>query len=161
MKKDWEVNKCNFVSDDGSLPSFEVRGLSPQEMDSILILFRDLAQGFQVPGPLIFNKKLNREVSILEVSNPCELLADGVLEAFHFCLSGITYENVVLPEIGFFFFSDRVEIDYRMGTQWSEDKVRAFFDLLRMLTRRFTNSRIVVGEDSNIPCPEKFISLLE
>ena len=99
-----------FAVDDGSLPEIRVEGLEPRAIAGALALIHSAAvkplkygheQGPSAPPGA------NHFVAIVNIAD-CEL-----------------------PELGFGAVDDALIIDYRMGADWTPDRIQALFELLQ------------------------------
>ena len=96
-----------FAVDDGSLPEIRIEGLSP---DSV-------AKALQVLDSLVAEAQ----------SLPSQVAAPG------HTVATLTVNDVTIPLIGVGVFKDGLILDYRMGPEWTSDRVNAFFEVLHRL----------------------------
>ena len=98
-----------FAVDDGSLPEIRVEGLDAETVAKALALVEGLA------------------VKPLKYAH--EQGANAPADANHF-VATLNVGGCELPDLGFGAFGDAVIIDYRMGPEWTVDRVRALLKLL-------------------------------
>jgi hypothetical protein len=72
----------------------------------------------------------------------------GILaeERFHVVLRGIHWEGVRLPDLGVFADPTHVELDYRMGSEWDAEVLRAVVEMLTHLRQLAPGSHIDLEE---------------
>lgn len=102
-----------FRADDGSLPEIRVEGMSRVGIEHALDLIASLA------------------VAKPKFAHPLGPKApEGVN---HFVVS-LEINGQALPELGVAAFSDALVFDYRMGPEWTDDRIRSLFHLLRRIS---------------------------
>jgi len=149
------VRDC-FGYDDGSLPGVELRDVTSEQ---ILVIYDYIRRGSRVStlDAKFWDKRQERAVSLDAVSNAAELVANGAVEAFHFCFTGLRVGAVELPELGLFVFANTVELDYRMGPHWTRERIAAFFELLRELCRIAPDATLGVASVEGPPAADRFL----
>jgi hypothetical protein len=125
----WSTIRGCFETDDGSLPSIEVNGLSTTDVASIYSMLRKQSRLWNEDA-VYWDVERQAEVPVDSVENAAALVGQGRAEPFHLCLSDLAVSDALLPDIGVFVFSDSIELDYRMGPEWTRDRVAALFELL-------------------------------
>ena len=61
----------------------------------------------------------------------------GEAESFHMLLKELKFEGVTLPDLGVFIFKDEITLDYRRGSEWTDQVMRAFLALIsKVMTPR-------------------------
>jgi hypothetical protein len=126
---DWLELKTYFDKDDGFLQEVSVEGYKPQEVVSIFNHLVSISSSSSLESELWYiptesNVKLNQF--------PCaaEVMLKGEAEAFHMLLKELTFEGVTLPDLGAFIFKDEITLDYRRGSEWSDQVIRTFLTLI-------------------------------
>ncbi len=153
------IGDC-FLEHDGSLPGIELAGLSPQEVSAIYLFLRSRSR--LSPGePTFWDNVAERDVPVDSVPDAAALVASGWADAFHLCVEGLSVGGIGLPELGVFVFADSIELDYRMGPHWTEDAIRAFFELLFVLAGIAPSATIGSAEVEGIPNPDAFLRTWE
>lgn len=149
-----QIRHC-FVHNDGSLPDIELSGLSGKEVEDIyaFLTSRSRVSTFETT---FWDTIANRDVPVDSSRNAAALVANGRAEGFHVCLTGLHVDGVELPELGVFVFDDSIELDYRMGPEWTEAAILAFFELLFQLARIAPTLKLAPGSEG-VPDPEAFL----
>ncbi len=132
----WLELKTYFEPDDGFLPEISVEGYKPQEVVSIFNHLVSLSSPSSLESelwhiPTESNVKLNKF--------PCatEVMLKGEAESFHMLLKELEFEGVTLPYLGAFIFKDEITLDYRRGTEWTDQVVRTLLALIsKVMTPR-------------------------
>ncbi|MFA6903565.1 MAG: hypothetical protein WC236_10825 [Gallionellaceae bacterium] len=119
-----------FENDDGSLPEVEI---SFENFNDTVHVFeylcslgsRDVTAG----GGNLWS--IADQVSIpFPGAVAASMVVAGVVTSFHVVLGGVTYAGIELPNLGVFFTPACIVIDYRMGNDWSSEKIQTFITLL-------------------------------
>jgi hypothetical protein len=129
MKPGWQNSKVNFSNDDGSLPGIDFTDLTPESVRSITDYFFRSGE-LTDPEATFWDNRIEQDVKISEATDLGALVTSGEASSFHCCFRGILWNNIELPVLGLFVFENSIEIDFRMGEEWSHEKVDAFFGLL-------------------------------
>lgn len=130
----WEELHGFFEVDDGSLPEILIHFRNPEAIESGYLFLRDLAVDVS-PDPAVFwSVADNAERPVDTVPNAAALVVRGDAEPFHAVFGGIRMGEVTIPDLGVFVFHDHLGVDYRMGSEWHGEEVRALFDLLLRLS---------------------------
>jgi len=125
--------ECYFMEDDGSLPEVEVQFSEPSAVvRAFTYLFTCGARNITVGGPRIWVKATKAEREFAG-SQDSEQVISGVVEPFHVVLGSINFCGVILPDIGVWIDPSSLTLDYRMGSEWGQAEIQAFFNLLRQL----------------------------
>ena len=151
----WLDLKAYFDPDDGFLPEVSLDGYRPQEIVSIFNHLVSISSLSSLESglwhiPTESNVKLNQF--------PCaaEVMLKGKAESFHMLLKGLTFEGVTLPDLGAFIFKDGIILDYRRGSEWSDQVIRTFLTLIsKVMTPR---PEIVVRHQECEALFEKYLS---
>lgn len=154
----WQRVRRSFEHDDGSLPTVEFGGLTPQEVAEI---YRMAREGTCVASrmPVFWDLVNEQERRIDDVSNAAELVAAAKAAPFHFAIDGIGRPDCPIPSIGVQVFQDMIAFDYRMGSQWGPAEVLVFFSWLRDLLSCTRAADVRLGDESP-PASEEFLSTL-
>ena len=124
-----------FDTHDGSLPEVVVAFPPGQVRAAFRLLFdlgaRDASAG---GGATLWVPDTESERTF---SGPedLDLVLSGRVEPFHILLGGIAIEGCMLPDLGVFVDRESLVLDYRMGDEWDESRVRAFLRLLGRLRK--------------------------
>jgi hypothetical protein len=160
MNPGWQISKSNFTEDDGSLPSVDFSDLTADELRSIVNYF--FSSGvIETPNATIYDNVSERDLSLTEVADPVGLVFSGRVSTFHCCFAGLRWNNIELPTLGLFVFPDGVDIDYRMGSEWSPDCVDAFFRLISHFISLAPYAVVASGDIPPLPYPEHFEEALD
>jgi hypothetical protein len=117
-----------FAVDDGSLPEIRVEGLDPPAVNRALALIRGAA--IQPPS-YAHDQGLNAPRA-----------------ADHF-VAALEIDGCRLPALGFGPFHDALILDYRMGPEWSPDRVGALFELLHRICRLHQGAYVEIEPEAN------------
>jgi hypothetical protein len=151
----WESVGVCFDTDDGSLPGIEVAHLSSAGVAAVYAMLR--RRSHLVGDPPVFWSRVEEAcIAVDAVPNAAALVASCDADAFHHCISGIVAASVELPIIGVFVWPNAVELDYRMGSEWSAVRVAGFFELLRDCCACDPTAVIVPAEFEGPPYPDRF-----
>jgi hypothetical protein len=150
-----QVREC-FETDDGSLPSVEVAGLSPDGVTAVYAMLRRRSQ-LEGDAPLFWSRTEQASLPVDSVPNGAALVAGRQAEAFHHCISGVVAGGVQLPVLGVFVWPDAVELDYRMGREWGASQVAGFFELLRDCCALDAGAVVTPAEHEGPPYREQFV----
>ena len=156
---DWlwtQVSAC-FHTDDGSLPTVEIVELSPVGVAAIYDMLRQRSR-LEGDPPEYWSRSGNKSELVDSVANAAELVAAGEAEPFHHCVSGIISGGAELPVLGIYVGPDWVDLDYRMGPEWTPMKVRGLFELLWECHALAPSATIRPADFEGPPFPERFIA---
>lgn len=70
-----------------------------------------------------------KEVPVDSVENAASLVINGEAESFHIVVGELSFEEVIIPDLGVFVFNDSISLDYRMGQEWGSAELDALFTL--------------------------------
>jgi hypothetical protein len=145
----WKELHYLFDTDDGSLPEIWIVNLSKEGVVAIFSYLQNACRAI-ASGAVFWSLEDQQEKPINSVPNAADLVAQGRAEPFHFLCQALTYEGVVLPDIGVFVFGDQIALDYRMGKEWDAVKLNALFGILKEVKRIDSGARISI-EDYALP----------
>jgi hypothetical protein len=151
----WDIVFPCFENNDGSLPNIELHNLLKEEIG---IIYEKIRENSTVvtERPVFWNKKLQSEQHIDDVTNAALLVPQRQAEPFHFCVSGLSYQLIEIPALGFYIFQDIIAIDYRMGNQWGAKQVFSFFSLLKELVDLTERGSLTCFVNDGPPNPKIF-----
>ena len=69
-------------------------------------------------------------VKLGQFSCAAEVMLKGEAESFHMLLKEVAFEGVTLPDLGAFIFKDEITLDYRRGSEWSDQAIRTFLTFI-------------------------------
>ena len=156
MNKVWAEAAGCFDTDDGSLPGIEITSMTPSGVSAVYGMLRHRSHLIGDP-PEFWSRTANVSVLVDSVPNAAGMVASGEAEAFHHCVGGITAGGVELPVLGIFVWQNGVELDYRMGLDWTADAVIGFFELLRECCLLDAGATILPAELEGPPYPDRFL----
>jgi hypothetical protein len=136
----WKRLRSLFDTDDGSLPTVRLTGLSSQGLAAVYAFLR--ARARVSPAATFWHRSLERDELLSSWPNSALLVVADEADSFHFLASGMAFGDVVLPDLGVFISRDEVVLDYQMGPEWDERRVLALFELLRQLTALDSQARV-------------------
>jgi hypothetical protein len=128
MSKLWKQLHQLFDTNDGSLPSIGLNNLKTQEVERIYLYLRSQSELVSI-GSYFWSTVTDEEVPIDSVENAAHLVIIGEAENFHLVVSGLTFGDAVIPDLGIFVFTNSIELDYRMGEEWGIAELDALFML--------------------------------
>jgi hypothetical protein len=128
MSQLWKQLHHLFDTNDGSLPSIELNNLNTQEIERIYLYLRSQSELVSI-GSYFWSTVAEEEIPIDSVENAAHLVIIGEAEDFHLVVSGLTFGDAVIPDLGIFVFKNLIELDYRMGEEWGIAEVDALFML--------------------------------
>ncbi len=159
MSDAWQITSFNFREDDGSLPTVEFNQLNAESVANIYRFIR--ANGHCVSdSPTVWDTLKQSDIPLMPLDDPCEWLQEGRIDSFHCCFGGISVDGIVIPDLGIFVFKDAVQIDFRMGKEWSAINVDAFFRMLAYLKSIAPESKIKSAESEGLVDEESFLTAL-
>ncbi len=129
----WQTLHPLFAVDDGSLPEIWVTYIDPNAVVGAYELLQSRSSGLVGRNDALWLTVRNAEVPWEDIPNSAALVVSGEVKPFHVVFGGIQSNGVVLPDIGARISSDQIVLDYRMGSEWSEAKLDALFEILRAL----------------------------
>ncbi|HEU4387011.1 MAG TPA: hypothetical protein VFV34_04395 [Blastocatellia bacterium] len=141
----WKEVHHLFDTDDGSLPEIWIVNLSKQGVVAIFSCLQNACRAI-ANGTVFWSLEDQQERPIKSVPNAADLVVQGRAEPLHFLCQGLTYEGVVLPDIGVFVFGDQIALDYRMGKEWDAVKVNALFGILKEAKKLDSRARISIED---------------
>ncbi|WP_355603738.1 hypothetical protein RZV17_12185 [Xanthomonas cannabis] len=106
------------------------------DLSAVPVAFQHLydrgARNMTVNGGYVWVKESQSEKPF---SGPDDavLVASAAVEAFHVVLGGIAGTDCPIPDLGMFAFTDRLALDYRMGSGWGPREIQSLLELLRQL----------------------------
>ena len=124
----WEQLHQLFDTNDGSLPSIGLNNLKDQEVEIIYLYLRSQSELVSI-GAYFWSTVTEAEIPIDSVKNAAHLVIIGEAENFHVVVSGLSFGDAVIPDLGIFVFTDSIELDYRMGEEWGIAELDALFML--------------------------------
>ena len=151
----WDVAGACFDTDDGSLPSIEVAGLSPAGVSAVYVMLRRRSRLCGDP-PEFWIRTRDESVPVDSVSDAARWVAAGEAEAFLHCIEGVVAGGVELPVLGVFVWPDGVDLDYRMGRNWGPAQVAGFFELLQDCCALDSGAVVTPADCEGPPYPERF-----
>ena len=151
----WNAIRGCFETDDGSLPSIEINGLSASD---VALVYKNLRERSRLwdKDAVFWDVERECQAPVDSVENAAVLVAQGRAESFHICLADLMVNSVALPDIGVFVFSDGIELDYRMGPDWTRARVLAFFELLCQLVNLAPSAVVEPARQEGPPNPDAF-----
>lgn len=155
-----QIRKSNFALDDGSLPGIEFRDLSASSVRKIVEYFFTTGVIHTV-NPTIHDLTVGLDLPLSQVEDPAELVISGGANSFHCCFDGFDVDGIDLPVLGLFVFSDCVDIDYRMGADWTSERIDAFFKFLAQLIAMAPEAAVGSTEVGGLPYPDLFFQELD
>ncbi len=99
---------------DGSLPEIRIEGMTQ--------------------GGIVHALRLVTSLSLDKPKYAHPLGASAPEGTNHFVVR-LQVDGVELPELGVAAFKDALVFDYRMGPEWTDDRVRSLFHLLRQISK--------------------------
>lgn len=102
-----------FRVDDGSLPEIRIEGMSRAGIEHAL----DLVASLSVAKPKFAHS-----------------LGPRAPEGINHFVVRLQIDGQELPELGVAAFKDALIVDYRMGPEWTDDRIRSLFHLLRRIS---------------------------
>jgi len=146
-----------FAHDDGSLPDVFVKNLSRDEILKVYSWVMSLTEVYD--DPYVWSLVESRELKIRELyENPVQLYLNGDVEPFRHGLKKFSYKGIGIPQLSIAIEGDSViSFDYRMGVEWGEEQVDAFFKFLAYIKTLAPNSSIThSAEGDRENCDSKF-----
>ena len=141
----WKELHYLFDTDDGSLPEIWIVNLSKEGVVAIFSYLQNACRAI-ANGAVFWSLEDQQEKPINSVPNAADLVVQGRAEPFHLLCQGLTYDGVVLPDIGAFVFGNQIALDYRMGKEWDALKLRALFGILKEAKTIDSRARISIEE---------------
>jgi len=136
----WSMVRNLFEVNDGSLPDIFVEDLTQTEIIEIYEWLMSQAQIAR--DPTAWSPSENRDIPLREIENPIRAYFAGSIESVFHCLSGLSINGVLLPELSVMIEPTAVSFDYRMGPEWREPELLALFHMLRSILRIAPSARI-------------------
>jgi hypothetical protein len=157
---DFESIASCLLYNDGSLPGIELKFGDPREIPTA---YKFLISSSTQTNPVASFWDTTRQCDVLVDSVPdaATLVIEGRADPFHYCLGGIRVAGFELPDLGIFVFPDGIELDWRMGPEWTEANILAFFELLHLLSEIAPSIEFADAGVEGLPEPEKFFSFRE
>lgn len=119
-----------FERDDGSLPEIE---LAFSDVDASVAVFRLLFSISHFDPATVqctaWSLQDNADVPFPGEGAASQVVA-GFIEPFHVLLPGLCVGGGVIPDLGVFFSSGSIVIDYRMGADWTPQAIQDFMQVL-------------------------------
>lgn len=129
----WQALHPLFAVDDGSLPEIWVTFQDRNAVARAYDLLHTRSTGVVGRDSCLWSTVRNAEVPWEDLPNPADLVVSGEVAAFHVVFGGIQSNCVVIPDLGALVSRGQIALDYRMGSEWSEAKLDALFEILRAL----------------------------
>jgi hypothetical protein len=149
------IERC-FVEDDGSLPGIELKFGNPDEVPRVYE-FLVSRSTITTPNATYWDEQKQCDVRIDTVPHPAMLVARGFASHFHHCVAGLSIDGTVLPELGVFVFKDSIEIDYRMGPEWTRNCILAFLELIHRLHCLAPSAELSCAVVEEMPASDSFL----
>jgi hypothetical protein len=117
-----------FETDDGSLPDIFVENLSNLDVQNIYCWVRSQSEVFGDPS--LWDRVEQRGIPIKNIENPVSLVLVGRVEPFRDGLAGLSVSGIELPQLTIAVYSNEIQFDYRMGSEWGPSQVEGLFEFL-------------------------------
>lgn len=160
MNPGWAISRANFTDNDGSLPGIDFRKLSPNSVRSIVEYFFRHGEVHST-DPTIYDNTKEQDIELSAVADPAGLVVSGVASSMHCCFEGLSWDGIEVPVLGMYVMEDSVEIDYRMGSEWTPEKVDAFYRLMSHFISLAPEADVASCECEGVPFPELFSLALD
>ena len=151
-----KVHDC-FETDDGSLPAVELQRLTPLEVGRLYSLIRASSQIVD-EDPSFWDEEAGMSRALDDVPNAGLLVALGKASVFHFVAEGLSANGALIPALGVQVFQDTIAVDYRMGGEWNERSVFAFFSWLDNLISETAEGILAPSTPEGPPAPDAFMA---
>jgi hypothetical protein len=139
----WEQLHDLFEADDGSLPDVFIEELTSDQIRAVYQWIRSRCDPYCDEGtPVFWDRREKRNVPIDSVDDPSALVVAGRAEPFRQGLSRFAIAGVELPPLTIAVWPDRIDLDYRMGSDWGAAQLSAFFELLWVIQQMAPNAQI-------------------
>ena len=155
MDELWNNLHDMFDTDDGSLPDIYVLNLSAQGVENMWAYLRQSAAGLASDASF-WHIADGRSIPVDAVPNAAGLVVSGEAESFHAVLRGISFDGVVIPDLGVFVFPEAVYLDYRMGADWGPAQLSALFELLNQLQLLDREAVVTLPEECTAEARKRF-----
>jgi len=145
----WSQLRHLFIEDDGSLPDVFVDNITASDIKKIVewVESRCDCEPF-----LVWDLQSQTNQHLTSPSQAVELFQSGKIESFRFPASDIAIGDHSLPTLGFGIYSDKcLEFDYRMGTEWTDSKIQAFFKFMTAIITLSPSAQIGRCEEGCYP----------
>ena len=150
----WIVCLICSRSHDGSLSDIYILNLSGSGVVNIWAFLSQAATS--LGGSYFWHKAKQESIPVDSIPNAAELVVAGEAESFHAVLTGISFKETLIPDLGVFVFPDSIYLDYRMGPQWRVAEVRALFELLYRLQNLERNALVTLPQECVAEVRERF-----
>jgi hypothetical protein len=138
----WSIVRHCFELDDGSLPTLELKGLSPDDLGALYLTIRRQSRVVSEEASF-WDLQAHVDRGLDDVPNAALLVATGQAAPFHFVVEGMAAEDRQVPCLGIHIFKETIAIDYRMGSEWGPEQVFTLFQILEALKRSTVNGVLV------------------
>ncbi|HXG64233.1 MAG TPA: hypothetical protein VNO70_03940 [Blastocatellia bacterium] len=141
----WKELHYLFDTDDGSLPEIWIMNLSQAGVVAIFSYLQHNCHNL-ANNAVFWSIEDQQDKPIDSVPNAAALVIQGRAEPFHFLCQGLTYDGIVIPDMGVFVFDDQINLDYRMGDEWDAPKLKALFGILKELKGMDAGAKITIED---------------
>lgn len=107
-------------------------------------------------NPVFWHVTQQQEIPLDAVPNAAALVVERMAEPFHVVISGLRFQDTIVPDLGMFIFQDQIAFDYRMGQEWGEAQVMALFELLWQICNIDLQAKIGLEEGVNPEVKRRF-----
>jgi hypothetical protein len=159
MNDAWHIASVNFVEDDGSLPTIDFGNLTHESVANIYQYISSSARCV-TESPTAWDNEKQVDAPLMSIADPCEWVRRGRVDSFHCCFGGLSIEGIEIPVLGIFVYKDGIEIDFRMGSDWTPIKIDAMFRLLAHLQTLAPESTIKSAETEGLVDENSFLEAL-
>lgn len=154
----WSKARVNFETNDGSLPTVEIRSLTAEEVAGLYAWIRSQSH-LASENTTFWDFDAEQDRPVDDVPNAAALVPSGRAAPFHFAVEGIQADGATIPCLGVHVFQETLAIDYRMGPEWSSENVRAFYRWLHSAVARTQHGVLVPADGEAPPEPELFMAM--
>jgi hypothetical protein len=141
MRDLWLALRDLFAKDDGSLPEIWIAGIESGCLNATFERLRE-AGGWIPSSQTIWLKAEDQELPLASIDQPARLVQDGRADSFHCTVRDARWRNEELPDLGIFVYRHGIDIDYRMGPEWTAAAIAALIDLLGYAAKASNGARI-------------------
>lgn len=144
----WNKLSFYFLNNDGSLPEIAIKNISEGESIKIFELLLGSSNQLSEDNKVWVNDK---ELNCNDFEDSISLFHALKNDSRHILLNGIKVNQENIPPLGCTIFENEIELDYRMGTEWSCNSLKALILLFKKIKCVAPNVTFIMPKDGEAP----------
>ena len=135
MNKSELWDRLHYIFDkyDGGETEIRVTHLKGSEIIEIFRFIWRSGKDVTQNGASFWNPQLEQSFPIESVDNADALIVQGTIDTIYMVIADINFHETVIPDLGFWFNEDGIDLDFESGPEWGSAEVGALFAFLQSI----------------------------